>query len=255
MSDERSRGGARPGALRGTALSRAVLGAALLLGALPIGGPLMAAVRGDDDPVAGPGGVGPGGVGSDGVVPNGVVAGGVGPAGEWSTAGCAMPRSSHGGTPASLSAAMQRIEQDGRARFPRHYAGLEVDERQVRAIVYRVPSAAFDTFVRTSAEDSCVVVRDAAHSRADLDEWQHRIVADLDRWTTEGVRISTVGARHDGAGVEIGTEDVAGARRALTAHYGAQAPLVFVEQGPVTPLQAAVGQTEAGPRPAAQPGG
>jgi hypothetical protein len=235
MSDDHSRRGARPGLLRGTALSRAVLGGALLLGALPIGGVLVTAARGDAD-------------GATPAVP-------AVPAVEWSTAGCAMPRSPQAGTPASLSAAMARIEEGGRTRFPGSYAGLEVDERQVRAIVYRVPSAAFDTFVRTSAEDSCVVVRDAAHSSADLGAWQARITADLDRWTTEGVRISTVGARHDGAGVEVGTEDVAGTRQALTAHYGDDAPLVFVEQGPVTTFRAPGPQERPGPRPAAQPGG
>jgi hypothetical protein len=178
--------------------------------------------------------------------------------GEWSTAGCALPRSpqftSVGDvtvpvTPPALAAAMARIEEGGRTRFPRSWAGLEVDQHTVRAIVYRVPSEEFDTFVRTSAEDACVVVRDAAHSAAELGTWQDRVVADLGRWQTQGVRISTVGARHDGAGVEIGTQDFTRARQELTAHYGAEAPLVFVEQGPVTPL------VSPGHEPAAQPGG
>lgn len=180
------------------------------------------------------------------------------PTGEWSTAGCAMARSPEfttmGGstvpvTPPPLQAAIARIEEGGRDRFPDNYAGLEVDQRQVRAIVYRVASVAFDDFVRLSAEDACVVVRDAAHSSAELNAWQDRIVADLGRWGEQGIRISTVGARHDGAGVEIGAQDVAAARRELPAYYGAQAPLIFVEQGPVTPMPAP------GHRQAAQPGG
>jgi hypothetical protein len=178
--------------------------------------------------------------------------------GEWSTAGCAMPRSPElttmGGadvpvTPPGLGAAMARIEDGGRQRFPDSYAGLEVDQRQVRAIVYRVPSAAFDDFLRISAEDACVVVRDAAHSVDELAGWHDRIAGDLAMWTQRGIRISTVGARHDGAGVEIGTQDVARARQELPAHYGPDAPLVFVEQGPVTPMPLP------GHQPAAQPGG
>jgi hypothetical protein len=234
MSDDQRRSGARPGPPRATALSRAVLAGALLLGGLPIGGVLMTAARGDADdarPAVSPAGSGA----------------------QWSTAGCAVPRSPQAGTPASLSAAMARIEDGGRTRFPEHYAGLEVDEPQARAIVYRVPSAAFDTFVREAAEDACVVVRDAAHSSAELDAWRDRITADLHRWSAEGVLISTVGARHDGAGVEVGTEDVVAARRALTAHYGAGVPLVFVEQGPVTTFRAPA--RPAGPPQAAQPGG
>jgi hypothetical protein len=152
-------------------------------------------------------------------------------------------------TPAELGAAIARIEDGGRKTFSNNFAGLEVDQRQVRAIVYRVPSAAFDDFLRITAEDACIVVRDAAHSVGELSAWRDRITADLGRWTGLGIRISTVGARHDGAGVEIGTQDVARARAELPAYYGADAPLVFVEQGPVTPLPA----VEHGQ--AAQPGG
>jgi hypothetical protein len=47
-----------------------------------------------------------------------------------------------------------------------------------------------------------------------------------------------VGARHDGAGVELGVQDVATAKEHLLARYGESAPLIFVEQGPVYPLPA-----------------
>ena len=103
-------------------------------------------------------------------------------------------------------------------------------------MVYRVPSAAFDDFIRQAAENTCILVRDAAHSTADLAVWHDRVLADLPFWTDRGVRIVTIGARHDGAGVEIGTRDVERAQVELPARYGRRAPLIFVEQGPVTPL-------------------
>jgi hypothetical protein len=165
--------------------------------------------------------------------------------GGWSTAGCAFHRepltSTVGGvtvpaTPPALDAAMARIDRGGRADFAGSYAGLEVDQQRVRAVVYRVPSAAFDDFVRQSAEDTCVVVRDAAYGLAELAGWHDRIVADLPTWAQRGVRISTVGARHDGIGVEIGTPAVGPTREALVAAYGTGAPLIFVEQGPVLPM-------------------
>ena len=165
--------------------------------------------------------------------------------GGWATAGCEFHRApltmTVGGvtqpaTPLALDAAMARIDRGGRAGYADSYAGLEVDQLLVRAIVYRVPSAEFDDFVRISAEDSCVVVRDAAHGLTELTAWHDRIVADLPMWADRGLRISTVGARHDGIGVEVGTEQVVRTRAALVEVYGRQAPLVFVEQGPVTPL-------------------
>lgn len=178
--------------------------------------------------------------------------------GEWRTAGCEIGRSPQtvtmGGrevpvTPPALTAAMARIDDGGRRHHADSYAGLEVDQRSVQAIVYRVPSKEFDDFVRISAEDSCVVVRDAAHSMAGLARWQDRITADLSFWTAQGIRISSIGARHDGAGVEVGTQDVDRARQELPARYGPAAPLIFVEQGPVTPL------TASGPPIAPPPGG
>jgi hypothetical protein len=165
--------------------------------------------------------------------------------GGWSTAGCEFARvpvtTTMGGhvmpaTPPKLGAAIARIEDGGRGRYSRSYAGIEVDQVRVRAIVYRVPSSAFDKFVRNSAEDTCIVVRDAQHGLAELTSWHDRVVADLPMWAKRELRISSVGARHDGAGVEIGTPDVEKARREMTAKYGVRAPLLFVEQGPVVPF-------------------
>jgi hypothetical protein len=167
--------------------------------------------------------------------------------GGWATAGCEFHRepltTTLGGvtmpaTPPALDDAMARIDRGGRADHPDSYAGLEVDQQQVRAIVYRVPSAEFDDFVRLSAQDTCVVVRDAAYGLTELTRWHDRVVADLPMWADRGVRISTVGARHDGVGVEVGTQDVSRTRDALVAAYGPKAPLVFVEQGPIQPLAA-----------------
>jgi hypothetical protein len=178
--------------------------------------------------------------------------------GGWITAGCEFVRTPEtmtvGGrtlpaTPPELAAAMARIDAGGRADYAASYAGLEVDQKRVRAVVYRVPSAEFDDFIRLSAENTCIVVRDAAHSLAELTSWHDRVVADLGAWQEQGVRISSVVARHDGVGVEVGTRDVERARTELPGRYGDAAPLVFVEQGQVIPL------AKPGVPPAPQPGG
>ena len=175
--------------------------------------------------------------------------------GGWRTAGCEPAADPENGalrdlalpaTPAQLDAAMARIDQGGRGDFADSYAGLEVDQQQVRAIVYRVPSEAFDDFIRQTAENICIVVRDAPHSSTDLAVWHDRVLADLPFWTTRGIRIVTIGARHDGSGVEIGTRDLDRARLELPARYGSRVPLVFVEQAQVNPLPAT-------PVPAAAP--
>ena len=180
----------------------------------------------------------------------------IGLTGGWSTAGCEFSRQVQTTTmgdvtmpvtPDDLAAAMARIEQAGRTKYGQSYAGLEVDQLTVRAIVYRVPSAAFDDFIRRTAENTCIHVRDAAHHHTELAGWQDRVTADLRAWSAHGVDIYTVSARHDGAGVEVGVPDVAQAREQMLARYGHTAPLVFVEQGPVTPLSE--GSPPAAPRP------
>jgi hypothetical protein len=169
------------------------------------------------------------------------------PAGGWSTAGCELARQpesitvgavSMPSTPTALRAAMERIDQGGRGDFKNSYAGLEVDQELVRAVVYRVPSAPFDDFIRQAAENACILVRDAPHSVADLGVWHDRVLADLAFWTARGIRIVTIGARHDGSGVEIGTQDLDRARLELPARYGSRAPLVFAAQDPAVPLVA-----------------
>jgi hypothetical protein len=182
---------------------------------------------------------------------------------EWSTPDCetsADGETSAGGLP-ELWAAIARIEEAGRARFGATFAGVELDEPGLRAIVYRVPPSAasagahpsggglgpaasdgggpadVDDMVREAAAGVCVVVRDAPHGADELSALHRRITADLPFWQQRGLRISTVGARHDGAGVEVGTQDPARARTELPARYGADAPIIVVEEGPVFPLR------------------
>lgn len=162
--------------------------------------------------------------------------------GGWETAGCEFARTpatvTRGGrtlpaTPPELAAAMQRVDSGARSAHAGSYAGIEVDQPNVRAIVYRVPDAALDDFIRNAARNTCVQVRDARYSSEELAVWQRVLEADLPAWRYRGVRISSVGARHDGAGLEIGTPDLDNTRYELRLHYGQAAPLIFVATGPV----------------------
>ena len=168
--------------------------------------------------------------------------------GGWRTAGCEFSVAPQTftidgvtlpATPPQLDAAIARIDRAGRGDFATSYAGVEVDQQRVRAVVYRVPSEAFDDVIRQQADNACVIVRDAAHSAGDLAVWHDRVLADLAFWTSRGIRIVTIGARHDGAGVEVGTRDLERARMELPARYGARAPLIFIAEGPISPLTTA----------------
>jgi hypothetical protein len=167
--------------------------------------------------------------------------------GGWSTAGCEFHREMATtrmgdvvmpATPPDLEAAMARIEEAGRGEFAASFAGLEVDQLTVRAIVHRVPSAAFDDFIRQAADNTCIEVRDAAYNQGDLQTWHDVVVADLPAWSARGVDIVTVAPRHNGSGVEVGVRNLAEAAKSLQVRYGPEAPLIYVEQDPVVPLSA-----------------
>lgn len=57
-----------------------------------------------------------------------------------------------------------------------------------------------------------------------------------------------MGARHDGTGVDVGTQDLPEARSTFPERYG-DAPVILVQQGPVRPMRAT------GPARAPSPGG
>jgi hypothetical protein len=165
--------------------------------------------------------------------------------GEWQTDACATPRSpavthTAGATfPLSderVDALINKVQADGERRFAAVFAGVEVVPEQVRMIVYRKPSAEFDAYLRAEAGEECVIVRDAAHTQAELAALADRISADMAYWRGRGIAINTVGPKHDGSGVEVGTQNVIAAEVELPRRYGTAVPINVVDQGPIRPL-------------------
>jgi hypothetical protein len=123
------------------------------------------------------------------------------------------------------------VDQLGRERFPAHYAGLELLAGQV--VVYRKASTDFDQALRALHLPVQVVARDALYSAAELQLLVERIRGDSAYWQGVGVPINTVGPRHDGTAVEVGTEDPDQASRLLSERYGAVPPVVVIRARPV----------------------
>ncbi|MBY8874276.1 hypothetical protein K7640_20815 [Micromonospora sp. PLK6-60] len=132
-----------------------------------------------------------------------------------------------------LSEALGSIQQAGESTFRDVFAGLETVPEQGYVIVYRLPSARFDAYVRDVAAGQCVLLRDAAHSAAELSALQDRITDDMDYWRTRGVDVNAVGPRHDGSGVVVSTLAVARARAELPKRYGTAIPIIIEQGGPV----------------------
>jgi len=129
----------------------------------------------------------------------------------------------------ALGDAAARVEKVG-ARHPDRYAGVEVVGNGL--VVYRTWGGEFDGAVRTVLAGVNVSFRDAPHARKELTALAARILADGDYWTSRGVPLWTVVARHDGTGVEVGTPAgeklLAGARE----RYGVVPIIVVPMAGP-----------------------
>ena len=128
------------------------------------------------------------------------------------------------------------IEQLGRERFPDRYAGVELAEGRV--VVYRKPAPELDAAVRALPQEPGVEVRDAPYSATELQALQERVQGDVDYWERRGITVRTVGARHDGTAVEVGTAQVERAERELPGRYAGLPPIVVLPAGPVVPASA-----------------
>ncbi|GAB7041898.1 MULTISPECIES: hypothetical protein [Catenuloplanes] len=164
---------------------------------------------------------------------------------QWRTEGCGARRAPErveavtGAmlvTPADLATVLARVESVGRSQFPESFAGLEVDQAAVLGVVYRVPSADFDAFLRAEGTTVCLEVRDARHDLRTLLTLQERVVADLGHWRAAGIEIGVVGCRHDGTGVEVSTQQVAQAEDQLPRRYGREVPIFVRDEAPPRPL-------------------
>lgn len=151
--------------------------------------------------------------------------------GQWQTAGCDTPAAARG---SGVDALVNQVQEAGKKQFASVFAGVEVIPDKAEAIVYRRPSAEFDAYLRENAGTQCVQVRDAAHTETELMTLVDRIAADMAYWRSQGITINTVGPRHDGSGVEVGTQQIAAARIQLPGRYGPAVPIVVVEQGPIS---------------------
>lgn len=140
-------------------------------------------------------------------------------------------------TSIDLDQALGLIQQDAESgRFADRYAGAEVVPEKGHAIVYRVPSAEFDAHVASIAGAECIYLRDARFSHQELQKLADRVSGDLKHWRGRGITINTVGTKHDGSGITVGTEQVEQASRELPKRYGVTVPIEIEQAGPVRPL-------------------
>lgn len=139
------------------------------------------------------------------------------------------------GGPARLSTAASTIEAFGRSNHPESYTGLTLDADQRSLMVYRRPSASFDTELHHILAGLPVSVHDARYSERAMLAVVERLGADDAYWREQGLRIVAFGPRHDGTGIDLTTPDVELAQRLLPARYDLE--FLIVRGGPVTPYQ------------------
>lgn len=117
-----------------------------------------------------------------------------------------------------------------RERFPQLYAGIETRDGQV--LVYRMPSPAFDAALRELAVPA--VPMDAPYAAPTLDALADRVVADIPYWERQGIDVTSVGARHDGTAVDVGTTQPQRLAPLLASRYGSAPPALAEPVGPIS---------------------
>jgi len=167
------------------------------------------------------------------------------PGGGVETAGCryatSPPAMEIDGTPQpanqeALGVLADRLRTQVEQPFAEVFAGLAMEQERNRVVVYRVPSAALDKLVMDQFAADCVELRDAAHSAGELTALANKITDDMSYWRGLGIEINMVGASYDGSGVEVGVTGahLEKAKVELPKRYGAGAPIIVVEAGPIT---------------------
>lgn len=142
-------------------------------------------------------------------------------------------RSAKPGQPA-LAAAATRIDTELRRDFPEHYAGVEIDPVRAVVIVYRRPSEALDSALRSRFGDLPARPHDAPHSARELRRLAERLRGDTGYWRKRGISITSLAVRPNGTAVVVGTREVAEATAELPRRYGG-APLDIVHADPRLP--------------------
>ncbi|MDI1462464.1 hypothetical protein QEZ54_15945 [Catellatospora sp. KI3] len=133
----------------------------------------------------------------------------------------------------SVLGVVQREAEGG--RFADVYGGIEVVPEKGEAIIYRVPSADFDAYVRSVAGQECIHLRDAAFSQAALLKLTNRISDDNKYWRGQGIEINVTGPLPDSSGVRVGVTKVdPKVQQRLVERYGAQIPITVVQEGPAS---------------------
>jgi hypothetical protein len=94
-----------------------------------------------------------------------------------------------------------------------------------------MPSRQFDAAFATRVGTGEVRMVDAPHSERKLTALIQQISADKEQWAAQAIPLNSLGARHDGTCVELGTTEVEKAKNWLTQRYAGQ-PVCVELRGP-----------------------
>ncbi|MGE3285751.1 MAG: hypothetical protein AB7J32_06555 [Pseudonocardia sp.] len=135
--------------------------------------------------------------------------------------------------PAASDAASE-VDRWAHERFPQVYAGVQTED--TRVLVYRKPSAEFDAALRELQLAVPAAALDAPYSAPELAALASRVVADIPYWRTQGIDVVSVGARHDGTAVDVGTPQPGQLAPLLPGRYGTAPPARAEPLGPLAPI-------------------
>jgi hypothetical protein len=123
-----------------------------------------------------------------------------------------------------------QIGTRGEADFAAVFAGARVGDEGVE--VYRKPSVEFDAWITSTFAASCVIVRDARFSAADLAKRYQQVNDDNVYWSEQGVHVNSVSSDFVRGVVIVGTQEVDKGKPLFAARYGDGPPVELVNEAP-----------------------
>jgi hypothetical protein len=123
-----------------------------------------------------------------------------------------------------------QIGARGEADFAAVFAGARVGDEGVE--VYRKPSAEFDSWITATFAGSCVIVRDAKFSAAELAKRYEQVNDDNAYWGEQGVHVNSVSSDFVRGVVVVGTSEVDKGRPLFAARYADGPPVELVDEAP-----------------------
>ncbi|MDG4792443.1 hypothetical protein [Micromonospora sp. WMMD1082] len=136
----------------------------------------------------------------------------------------------------AAKAKLLQIEKFCAERYPEQFAGVSLGaDGKNNVVIYTRPAPELRHLVELAFPEVTVTVKDARHSRRELQGLRDQIARDLVRWRERGIVIHSIDIPPDGSAVEVHTSDPVHAAAWLEEEYETDAVVTTTKPASLLP--------------------